>query len=270
MKKVKTCVLRVGGTNCDWETKVAFEEAGAEAEVLHMKKILEKGINSYHILVIPGGFSYGDYVRAGAIWAKKLASKLGDRLTKFVEEGRLVLGICNGFQVLVESGFLPGFEGTSEVPQASLTVNASAKFECRWVHLKYVNNGRCVFTKLIPKEAVLRMPVAHAEGRFILAKDKEEEYLAKLYGGDQVVFRYCDENGKPAEGRYPYNPNGSLHDIAGICNPQGNVFGLMPHPERAYFGWQLPDWTRFDEPPTYGDGMLIFKAAVEYAQRNLA
>ncbi|RLF15236.1 MAG: phosphoribosylformylglycinamidine synthase, partial [Thermoprotei archaeon] len=127
LKKVKTCVLRVGGTNCDWETKVAFEEAGAEAEVLHMKKILEKGINSYHILVIPGGFSYGDYVRAGAIWAKKLASKLGDRLTKFVEEGRLVLGICNGFQVLVESGFLPGFEGTSEVPQASLTVNASAK-----------------------------------------------------------------------------------------------------------------------------------------------
>jgi len=268
--KVKACVLRVGGTNCDYETKVALEDAGAEAVVVHMNKALREGLRSYHIVVIPGGFSYGDHVRAGAIWAKKLAAKMGRDLEEFVEDGRLLLGICNGFQVLVEAGFLPGFNGRSEVPRAALAVNESARFECRWVYLRHVNHGRCAFTKLIPAGAVVRMPVAHAEGRFILPKEKEWKYLRRMEDNDQLVFQYCDEEGRPANGRYPYNPNGSLMDIAGICNPRGNVMGLMPHPERAHFGWQLPDWSRLKEPPSHGDGALVFKSAVDYAQRELA
>jgi len=267
--KPRVVILRVGGTNCDAETKVAFEDAGAEARIVHINKVLREGLESYHILVIPGGFSYGDYVRAGAIWAKKLAVKLGRQLERFVEEGRLVLGICNGFQVLVEAGLLPSFEGVSEVPQASLAVNVSARFECRWVYLRHSSPGKCIFTKGVREGAVLRMPVAHAEGRFILPKEREAELLERLHRNGQVVFQYCDEEGRLAMGRYPLNPNGSLDDIAGICNPRGNVLGLMPHPERAYFGWQLPDWTRFDEPPAYGDGMPIFKSAVEYAMEHL-
>ena len=263
-------MLRVGGTNCDWETKLALEDAGAEAVVLHMNRALREGLSSYHMVVIPGGFSYGDYVRAGAIWAKKLAAKMGRELERLVEDGRLLLGICNGFQVLVEAGFLPGFEGRSEVPQASLAVNESARFECRWVYLKNVNGGRCIFTRLVEPGAKLRMPVAHAEGRFILPRGREAEYLERMKANDQLVFQYCDEEGRPAGGRYPYNPNGSLLDIAGICNPRGNVMGLMPHPERAHFGWQLPDWTRLKEPPSHGDGALIFRSAVNYVERELA
>lgn len=270
MGRARACILRVGGTNCDAETLVALEDAGAEAEVVHMNKVDGGRLWRYHILVIPGGFSYGDYVRAGAIWAKRLVVRMGRELEEFVESGRLVLGICNGFQVLVEAGFLPGFSGRSEVPQASLAVNESANFECRWVYLRHVNRGRCAFTRLIREGAVLRMPVAHAEGRFILPKDREGEYLKRMELNDQLVFQYCCEDGRPAEGRYPYNPNGSLLDIAGICNPRGNVMGLMPHPERAYFGWQLPDWTRYEEPPSHGDGFLLFKSAVEYAERELA
>lgn len=269
MKKPKVCILRVGGTNCDFETKIAFEEAGAEAEIIHTNKAVKQGLEQYHIITIPGGFSYGDYVRAGAIWAKRLAAKLGGTMAKLVEEERLVLGICNGFQVLVEMGLLPGFEGMSKIPQASLAVNVSAKYECRWVYLKHVGSGKCAFTKLIPKGAVLRMPVAHAEGRFILPKEKEKEYLAKMYINGQIIFKYCLEDGKSAEGKYPYNPNGSIEDIAAICNPKGNLMSLMPHPERAIFYWQLPDWTRLDEFPTYCDGMLIFKSAVEYAREHL-
>ncbi|MCX8204429.1 MAG: phosphoribosylformylglycinamidine synthase subunit PurQ [Candidatus Nezhaarchaeota archaeon] len=269
VKRVKACILRVGGTNCDSETKVALEDAGAEAVIMHMNKVAKEELWKYHVLVIPGGFSYGDYVRAGAIWAKRLIVKMGRELEEFVESGRLLLGICNGFQVLVEAGFLPGFEGRSEVPQSSLAVNESASFECRWVYLRSVNRGRCVFTRLIKEGAVLRMPVAHIEGRFILPKERERDYLEKMVSNDQLVFQYCDEEGNPANGRYPLNPNGSFFDIAGICNPQGNVMGLMPHPERAYFGWQLPDWTRLKEPPRYGDGALVFKSLVKYAESEL-
>jgi len=267
---VKVCILRVGGTNCDAETQRAFQDLGVRAQVVHTSKIVrDRNLFEYDALVFPGGFSYGDYVRAGAIWGKGVIAKLGQDLEGFVEEGKPVLGICNGFQVLVEGGLLPGFEGISEYPTAALAPNTSMRYECRWIYLKHENSGNCVFTKNIPKGKRIFMPVAHAEGRFTFSREKEGEYLKKLYDGDQLVFRYCDEGGHYAEGRYPTNPNGALHDIAGICNPEGKVFGLMPHPERAYYGWQLPNWTQKLRTRKYGDGRLIFESMIQYLLKEL-
>jgi phosphoribosylformylglycinamidine synthase len=265
----KVCIVRVGGTNCDAETQRSFDDAGAKAEIIHLNHLVEKGdLLKYDVLVFPGGFSYGDYVRAGAILAKGFLAKLGEDLETFVEEGKLVLGICNGFQVLVETGLLPGFNEAGDYPQAALATNIPIGYRCRWVHLKYENSSKCVFTNKIPKGKVLRIPVAHAEGRFIISREKEKECLERLLDNDQIVFRYCDEKGRYAEGKYPDNPNGSFFDIAGICNPEGTVFGLMPHPERAHYGWQLPDWTRIEKPPRSGDGRLIFESVVHYVKGN--
>jgi len=272
MKKesINVCIMRVAGTNCDAETKRAFEDMGVKAKVVHSNEIVKKGnLLDYNALVFPGGFSHGDYVRAGAIWAKEALVKLGKNLKRFVEEERPVLGICNGFQVLVESGLLPGFEGISGSPEAALATNIPIGYHCSWVYLRHENSGKCIFTQKIPKGKVLRIPVAHAEGRFIFQKENERRCLERLYNNDQLVFRYCNEKGEFAEGQYPTNPNGSFHDIAGICNPAGTVFGLMPHPERAYYGWQLPDWTRMENPSRYGDGRLIFEFMVEYLVEKL-
>jgi len=267
---VKVCILRVGGTNCDAETKRAFEDLGVKAEVVHLNEVVRKrNLLEYSALVFPGGFSYGDYVRAGVIWAKGIVAKLGGQLKEFVREEKPVLGICNGFQVLVEMGLLPGFDGISEYPEACLATNVPIGYNCRWVYLKHENNGSCIFTSKIPKGKVVRIPVAHAEGRFIFAKEKEKEYLERLYDNDQLVFRYCTEEGKYAEGRYPANPNGAFHDIAGICDPSGKIFGLMPHPERAYYGWQQSDWTSMTKVPGDGDGRLVFKSLAEYLSNKL-
>ncbi len=266
---VKVCVLRVCGTNCDAETKSSLEELGVKADILHLNMIVKKrNLLDYDGLVIPGGFSFGDYVRAGAILAKGFSSKLGPDLKRFVDEGRPILGICNGFQVLVEAGLLPGFDGISEYPEAALATNVPIGYRCRWVYLKHENRGNCIFTAKVPKGKVLRIPIAHAEGRFLFPKDKEDQHLRKLYDNDQLVVRYCNGEGEPAQGEYPSNPNGSFHDIAGICNPDGTVFGLMPHPERAYYGWQLLDWTRMRMPESYGDGEIIFESMVEYITKK--
>ncbi len=265
----RVCVMRVGGTNCDAETKRAFEELGAKADVLHFKEIVKGGcLLNYNALVFPGGFSYGDYVRAGAIWATRTITKLRKDLKKFVEDERPILGICNGFQVLVEAGLLPAFAGISEIPKATLATNIPIGYRCKWVYLKHENSGNCLFTSKIPKGKVLHVPVAHGEGRFLFAKEKEKRCLEKLYDNDQLVFRYCSKDGEYADGDFPINPNGAFHDIAGICNPTGTVFGLMPHPERAFYGWQLPDWTKMQSPLKFGDGKLIFESVMEYLEKR--
>jgi len=267
-KDIAVCILRVGGTNCDQETARALRDLGVRADVVHVNRVVAGGsLLDYDALVFPGGFSYGDHIRAGAVWAKGVIAKLGRDLSRFVEGGRPALGICNGFQVLVEAGFLPGLGGVGEQPTAALAPNTSMRYECRWVHLRHEGSGNCLFTAGIRRGEVLSMPVAHAEGRFILPREVEGELLRKLYDNDQLVLRYCDEEGRYAEGEYPTNPNGSLHDIAAICNPEGNVFGLMPHPERAYHGWQLPDWTARPSMPRHGDGRRIFEAMVKHLLR---
>lgn len=268
-EEINVGILRVGGTNCDAETETALEALGVQAQVVHVNEVVkQRNLLEYNALVFPGGFSYGDYVRAGAIWAKWIIAKLGKELKAFVEEGRPILGICNGFQVLVEAGLLPAFEGISPYPEAALATNHPPGYNCRWVYIKHENHGKCVFTKKIPYGKVLRIPVAHGEGRFLFPKEKEHQFLEKLYLNDQLVFRYCNKNGEYAEGKFPTNPNGSFHDIVGICNPEGTVFGLMPHPERAFYWWQQPDWTRQTFMPQYGDGKLIFESLIEYLEKR--
>jgi phosphoribosylformylglycinamidine synthase len=255
LEKARACVLRVGGTNCDLEVKVALEELGLKTDVLLMSQM--RSLADYQLLVFPGGFSYGDYVRAGAIWGKEVYSKMGKEIEAFADGEGLVLGICNGFQVLIEAGLLPG-NGREGVPTAALANNVSARYECRWVRLR-VEGMKSPFTAEMKPGQVLKVPVGHGEGRLLLPPGGLDEL--KSEGG--VVFRYAMADGEPSNGRYPENPNGSVYDIAGICNRRGNVLGLMPHPERAFFGWQLPE--RRNAP--YGDGRELFAGAIEYIKK---
>jgi phosphoribosylformylglycinamidine synthase subunit PurQ / glutaminase len=264
IEDIRVCVLRVGGTNCDAETQRAFTELGVQAEVVHVNELIKrKNLLDYSILVFPGGFSFGDYVRSGVIFARHLSSQLGTEMEKFVDECRPILGICNGFQILVEYGLLPGFNGISPYPEAALTTNEPAGFKCEWVYLKQENKGKCAFTGKIPPGKIIRLPIAHGEGRLLFPKETEQALLKKLIDDDMLVFRYCSKKGEVAEGRYPINPNGSFHDIAGICNKEGNIFGLMPHPERALYWWQQPDWTRESQMLQYGNGKLIFQSIID-------
>jgi len=225
--------------------------------------IKNRNLMDFQILVIPGGFSFGDYVRAGVILARLLSAKLDKEIRDFVEDNRAILGICNGFQVLVEYGLLPGFEGISEYPEATLTTNIPQGYNCRWIHIKQENKNKCKFTNNIQFGKILNLPIAHSEGRFLFPKEKEEQLIEKLYENDMIVLRYCDEKGELAEKEYPINPNGSLEDIAGICNKEGNIFGLMPHPERAFYWWQKPNWTKNKQISEYGDGKLIFENIID-------
>lgn len=255
LAKAKACILRAGGTNCDLEVKVALEELGLTSEILHMNQV--RDLSGYQMLVFPGGFSYGDYVRAGAIWGKEMYAKLGKELESFVKEGKLVLGICNGFQVLVEAGLLPG-NNLGGVPTAALANNSSAKYECRWIHLK-VEKSATPFASAMDPGTVLNIPIGHGEGRFLLPS---EDDLNDLIKNRQVVFRYAMPGGSYAQGSYPQNPNGATYDIAGVCNKEGNVMGLMPHPERAFFGWQMPGWG--SRPKRWGDGKKVLEGATDY------
>ena len=255
--------MRVGGTTCDAETQRAFQEFGVHADVVHVNELTKyRNLLDFHILVFPGGFSFGDYVRSGVMFARFVSTKLGKEMKMFIDEGRPILGICNGFQVLVEYGLLPGFEGVSTYPEAALTTNEPAGFKCQWVYLKHENKGKCLFSTEIPTGTVLRMPIAHGEGRLLFPKEKEERIVEQLIDNDLIVFRYCDKYGNAADNKYPTNPNGSTYDIAGICNMEGNIFGLMPHPERAIYSWQRPDFTRQQQMTQYEDGKLIFQSVI--------
>ncbi len=261
MKKIKTIVLRAAGTNNDIETAFAFKQAGAEVDIVHINKLLRKEVDllNYHILAVPGGFSYGDDISAGKIFANQLKYKLYQKILKFIKSKRPVIGICNGFQVLVKAGFLPEVDTPKQT--VSLVWNNSARFECRWVYLK-VKNKKNLWLADLPD--IIRLPVAHAEGKFVIYSQKT---LNQLERNGQIAFQYCDENGNTNCG-YPSNPNGSVKNIAGIINIEGNVLGMMPHPERFISIYQSTDWTRKKITSELGNGFLIFKNAVEYC-RNL-
>jgi len=268
MKDVKVCVLRIEGTNCEDEAAQAFASVGASPEKVHLKQLLsqcpsdlKRDLGSYDILMLPGGFSAGDYVRAGAIFAARMKSGLKKDIVRFVEDGKPVIGVCNGFQILVELGLLPAMDGTmSEAPEAALYTNDSGRFECRPTLLKQEKRGKSVFTSQIPKGSVVMYPSAHAEGKLMFPRAQQKKMLERLLENDQVVFRYVDPDGEHAG--YPWCPNGSLHNIAGICNPAGNVLGMMPHPERVLKRETHPDWTRVKWKED-GDGLSIFRSAVK-------
>lgn len=250
----RVCVLRAPGTNCDVETAYAFKEEGAEVELLHINEFLsgKRRLSEFNILAIPGGFTYGDDIAAGKVLANQLRYKLWDELLEFVGKGNLVIGICNGFQILVKAGLLPYPDGKQ---RATLAWNDSGKFEDRWVYLRVRDDNKCVWAKDLPP--VIYLPVAHGEGKFIVG---DQSLLDELEKNGQVVFQYVDEEGNLAG--YPYNPNGSMRNIAGICDPSGRILGLMPHPERFIHRTQHPRWTRerIDNP----DGKLIFKNGLRY------
>lgn len=267
--------MRACGTNCDEETRQAFKALGVRADIIHVNRLLKQGgLFDYHALVLPGGFAYGDYVRAGAIWADILRNELGEALREFADAGHPILGICNGFQVLVETGLLPAIGKMSDSVDVALAGNVPAGYRCTWtslddyLYVRHDNSGRCIFTQGIPKGRLLRLPIAHAEGRLLLPRGREEDYFRKLLENDQLVFRFAKPDGKSAEGTFPQNPNGSMYDIAGICNETGTVMGLMPHPERAFFGYQLPNWTQLSRIPEYADGKPIFDSMISYILRT--
>ena len=262
---VKVCVLRIEGTNCEDEMFQAFQMVGASPEKVHLKQLigqtsseLRRNIEDYDILAFPGGFSAGDYVRAGAIFAARIKSAIGPQVRKFVESEKPVLGVCNGFQILVELGLLPALDDVmSPEPTAALYRNDSSRFECRPTLLRNDNRGKCIFTSEIPKKKVLMIPSAHAEGKLL---SMDPKFVDKLEENDQIVFRYVAPEGQ--ETKYPWNPNGSPSDIAGICNPAGNVLGMMPHPERVLTRFTHPDWTRGYESEE-GDGLAVFRSVMK-------
>ncbi|MFH0848552.1 MAG: phosphoribosylformylglycinamidine synthase I [archaeon] len=273
---ISICILRAGGTNCDEETKRAIENCGVRAEILHTNKIIKnRRLLEYHGLVLPGGFSFGDYVRAGAIWADVIKQELLEQMMMFVDSGRPILGICNGFQVLIEAGILPGLNGFEKTPSLVLASNKPPGYRCTWttdnsfLYLRHENAGKCVFTRQIPKGRLLRLPIAHAEGRLVLPQGKERESFEQLQKQDQIVFRFSLEDGGDANNRFPFNPNDAAYDITAICNSTGTVCGMMPHPERAFFGYQLPDWTGRKYLQAFGDGRLIFESMVDYIEEKL-
>jgi phosphoribosylformylglycinamidine synthase len=268
----KALVLTGFGLNCDWETTYALELAGAEARRVHINQLI-KGekigqvarLEDYQIFAFIGGFSWADDHGAGVIFATRLLYNMGEEILRFIEKGNLVIGICNGFQAMVNLGLLPAFHGDYRSREVALIGNDCGSFRDQWVHLKVEKSSPCVFTRGLEN---LELPVRHGEGKFFA----EESVINNLEENNQVVVRYADSEGNAANGRFPENPNGSLKDIAGICDSTGRVFGLMPHPEAFNHWTNHPNWTllkesyrRRKEPyPQEGYGIKIFRNAVDY------
>jgi len=252
--KVKALVVRAAGTNCDQETLHALTVAGAECELVHLNQVLmgRVRLHPFHVLVFPGGFSYGDDISAGKVFALELRLRLKDQLKAFVKSKKLVIGVCNGFQILLKSGLLPGFDVIDEQQKATLTINRSGRFQCEWVGLK-IEKSAASWLYTLPLH--IQLPIAHGEGRFITATPK---VLTSLKQNNQIVLRYA-----------PQNPNGSEDNIAGICNKDGNVIGLMPHPERFLTRFEHPNWTAQDAVQEGGDGLLFWREAINYAKQHL-
>jgi phosphoribosylformylglycinamidine synthase I len=253
MTSVNVLILRAPGTNRDEETALAFQQAGAETQLATIGQVAQASFRfpDYQIIVFPGGFAYGDDLGAGRVLASELNLKLKQEIEPFIENGGLVLGICNGFQTLVKAGILPG--PMSQGQKVTLTNNDSGRFECRWVYLTANPKSKCVFTRGIER---IYVPVAHGEGKLVAPPEVIDSLDVALY--------YTDENGRRHAG-YPHNPNGSVHDIAGITDETGCVFGLMPHPEDYIRATQHPRWTR-GEAKEAELGLAIYKNAVDWVK----
>ena len=260
MTTPKVLILRTAGTNCDYETRYAFEKAGAKVDAVHINILLANKnlLKDYQILTLPGGFTYGDDVSAGKILSNQIKYNLEEDIKTFIHEKKLILGICNGFQALTKAGLLPAIDKQHQ--EATLTFNDSNKFEDRWVYLKICSN-KSIFVK-DGEISKIYLPVAHGEGKFVT---QDESILNKITMNHQIVFKYVNEQGE--ETGYPWNPNGAARNIAGICDPTGQILGMMPHPERHVEPTQHPRWTR-NGLREFGDGFLIFRNAVDYVKSN--
>jgi phosphoribosylformylglycinamidine synthase subunit PurQ / glutaminase len=270
-RDLSLALLSIEGTNCDDELRAGLATLGARPEIVHLKQLegrdvlpeARRRLSDYQALFIPGGFSAGDYVRAGAIFAARVRAAIGAELEEFVRSGRIVAGVCNGFQVLTELGLLPGRPGGHLMtPEAALMSNDSGHFECRPTFVAWEGG---IFPPLqgLAKGTRFLFPSAHAEGKLVLGS---EALRRSVEENGQVLFRWVSPDGSPT--KYPWNPNGSEGNIAGLTNPEGNVFGLMPHPERSFFRAQSPDWTRAGSPEGFGDGHRFLEAVLDYAERH--
>ncbi len=255
---VKALVLRSAGTNCDAETCHALRRAGADVELVHLGRFLEspEKLRAYRIVVFPGGFSYGDDIASGVVYAVEMRKRVTPELRHMISDGALVLGICNGFQILVRTGLLPATLGAQDAQEATLAPNLSGRFECRWIRLESTTD-RCAF---LQRGQTIDCPVAHGEGRFVTTNAAVRE---RMRAAGQFALRYVGPQGADAE--YPWNPSGTDDGVAGVCDPTGRVLGLMPHPERNVESWHHPDWTT-GTTPAEGDGLAVFRNAVRAAK----
>jgi phosphoribosylformylglycinamidine synthase len=263
--KPRALILHANGINRDLEAAQALAKAGALPEILHLNQLRRENLrwDTYQILCIPGGFSYADALGGGKLMALELNEYFAGEVGDFVNSGKPVIGICNGFQALVKAGILPGGPtprgkkaAAEKSVSATLTFNEEGRFECRWVYLQ-PSSEKCVWTRGLKE--MIYCPVAHGEGRFLLGDPKA---LRTLEREDRVALRYSFEDGSPAGGTHPENPNGSLGDAAGVCNPSGNVLGLMPHPEDHIHDWQHPRRSRGESGRL---GLRLFENGVRYA-----
>jgi len=271
MKEVKVLVLAGNGINCEYETAHAFKLVGGRPEIVYLYELLEgeKNLENYQILCFPGGFLDGDHLGAAKACAhrflhariRKTGKRLWDELLRFIQEGKLILGICNGFQLLVKMGLIPALDLRYGLQQASFTFNDSGHFEDRWVWLRVNPLSNCVFTQGLEG---IYLPVRHGEGKFVT---QNEGVLRDLFERNQVVLQYAKEDFTPTM-EYPFNPNGSYGAIAGICDPTGRIFGIMPHPEAFLHFTNHPRWRR-EKIGELGEGVALFHNAVQYVRKNL-
>ncbi len=268
MNDIHALVLTGYGLNCDNETAYSFELAGAKATRMHINSLIDGTVrpDNFQIMVFGGGFSWGDDHGGGVVQAVRLKNNIGDRILEFIEKGNLIIGICNGFQTLVNLGLLPGFGNDYATRSVALTFNDCGNFRDDWVTLAVNPASPCIFTKGLGQ---MELPIRHGEGKFY----SDESVISRLIDSHQVALRYVLANGEPANGAFPFNPNGSLHDIAGMCDPTGRIFGLMPHPEAFNHETNHPDWTRTRErtkrqggKPDSGitPGIRMFQNAVDF------
>ena len=271
---VHVAVLFGFGINCDRATAAVFDMVGGKSERLHVNNLVQgnRSLEEFDILAVPGGFSFGDHLGSGRLLGNRLRFALRDQLQKFVSSGKPIIGICNGFQALVKTGLLPGPENASLEPdliqRASLTLNNTGRYEDRWVTLEFDSQSPCIWTKGIQR---IECPVRHGEGRFVMPTDAE---LDRLSANHQLTVRYADPSTEPGTNPsddllpFPLSPNGSMRNIAGVCDPTGLVFGLMPHPEAFYTMWLHPEHTsmKLNEDEWEGSGLQIFRNAVEYVR----
>ena len=261
----KVAVLSGFGINCETETMAVFEMAGAKAVRLHVNRLVrgQENLSEFQILAIPGGFSFGDHLGSGRLLGNRLRFGLRDQVRDFVHQGKPVIGICNGFQALVKMGLLPGDEDISLTQTASLTLNDSGQYENRWATLEFDSESPCIWTSGLER---MRAPVRHGEGKFVT---DDLSLMDRWAQSGQLVARYVDPSDEyPSAGDatlpYPVSPNQSWRNVAGVCDPSGLVFGMMPHPEANHSTWLGATWTREGIKHGEGEGMHIFHNAVSY------
>ncbi len=265
MARIKALVIVGYGLNCEAETSHALRLAGADVDQVHLNDLIagKRTLKEFRLLALIGGFSFGDHISAGKVFANRLTQRLKGQLKEFISSGNLIIGICNGFQTLVKTGLLPGCDNDYSTQKVTLGQNDSGVFRNDWVLVKADPSSHCVFSKGID---YLEVPVRHGEGKFVV---REEGMLDRLKSGGQVVLRYAHPDSKETTDEFPHNPNGSMDGVAGICDPTGRIFGLMPHPEAHLFPFNHPHWLRRKLKgilPEEGEGIRIFRNGVEYLE----